>query len=266
MKSRNILGCLFVIALCTSIGIAETYTTTKTYQPTRTVTKTVIDATTNPMYSVNRNDKIQAVQPQQSTPKSVTTTTTIQGPKTVTTTVFDDTTNPMYAIPRNDKIEAVIGQPTTPKAVTTTTTIQNPTTVKTTVVEETKNAVTTQKEKVKEKVQEVTADTAKDIQSELAYYESLKTCTMGSMNSSKLSLRTYGINNGLCNFDMAMENPKTGRMVTMCTFNAPMEATKKFAEDKLRYTKNLIGLEKLSTSEHTALTNSLATFTQQYCK
>ncbi len=89
---------------------------------------------------------------------------------------------------------------------------------------------------------------------------------MGSMNSKKLSLRTYGINNGLCNFDMAMENPKTGRMVTMCTFNAPMEATKKYAEDKLKFEKSLIGLEKLSTSEATALKNSLSLFTQQYCK
>ena len=278
MKSSNIFLCLFAITLCTSICIAETYTTTKTYyQPTRTVTKTVIDETTNPMYSVNRNDKIQAVQPQQSTPKVVTTTTTteptsayktvtttVQSPATVTNKVIDATKNPVYAIPRNDKIQAALDKQ--PVTVTTTSTVVNPETVKTTVVEETKNTIDSAKEKVETKVQETTSDLTKEVQNELAYYESLKTCTMGSMNNPKLSLRTYGVNNGLCNFDMAMENPKTGRMVTMCTFNVPMEATKKYAEEKLRYAKSLIGLEKLSTSEHTALTNSLATFTQQYCK
>ena len=60
MKSSNIFLCLFAITFCTSLCIAETYTTTKTYyQPTRTVTNTVIDKTTNPMYSV---DKIQTAE------------------------------------------------------------------------------------------------------------------------------------------------------------------------------------------------------------
>ena len=216
MKSSSILGCLFAITLCTSLCIAETYTTTKTYyQPVKTVTTTVYDATTNPMYSVNRNDKIQAVQGQ------------LSAPKTVTTTVV-----------------------TEPSKVTKT------------VVEETK----TVKEKAEAKTEEAVIDTQKDVQSALSYYENLRTCTMGSMNSSKLSLRTYGNNNGLCNFDMAKENPKTGRMVTVCTFNAPMEATKKYAENMIKYEKGLIGLEKLSTAEFTALTSSLSTFTQQYCK
>ena len=257
MKSSSILGCLFAITLCTSLCIAETYTTTKTYyQPVKTVTTTVYDATTNPMYSVNRNDKIQAVQGQPAPSKTVTTTT-----KTVTNTVFDETTNPMYAIPRNDKIEAVIGQPTAPKTVTTTTT-----TVKDTVVDKTKKVQDKVQEKVEATAKEAAADLTNDLQSELAYYESLKTCTMGSMNRPKLSLRTYGMTNGLCSFDMAMENPKTGRMVTMCRFNAPLEATKKYAEDKIKFEKSLVGLEKLSTSESTALKNSLSLFTQQYCK
>ncbi len=255
MKSSKILGCLFAITLCTSICIAETYTTTKTYyQPTK-VTTTVYDATTNPMYSVNRNDKIQAAGEQQSTPKSVTTTTT----RTVTNAVVDETTNPMYSVNRNDKIQAAVGQQSAPQSVTTTTT----TTTVNTVVNETKNAP---KKVIEVKAKEKESIPSMSSSNELEYYESLKTCTMGSMNTPKLSLRTYGVNNGVCNFDMAMENPKTGRMVTMCTYNVPMEATKKYAEDKLRYTKSMVGLEKLSTSEATALKNSLSLFTQQYCK
>ena len=269
MKSSNILWSLVAITLCTSICIAETYTTTRTYyEPVRTTTTTVYDATTNPMYSVNRNDKIQAVQGQLSAPKTVTTTTTTQPVNTykkVTTTVIDETTNPMYSVDRNDKIQAVQGQLSTPKSVTTTVITEPVNTAKTvtkTVVEETKNV----KDKVEAKAQEIVVDNQRDVERELAYYESLRTCTMGSMNSSKLSLRTYGNNNGLCNFDMAKENPKTGRMVTVCTFNAPMDATKKYAENMLKYEKGLIGLEKLSTADFTALTSSLSTFTQQYCK
>ncbi|MBR6162431.1 hypothetical protein IKQ26_00870 [bacterium] len=305
-NSTKLLSGLFIAALCVSaVSIAETYTTTTTTSQykrpvtTRTVTtttsptkvtSTTVDATTNPMYSVNRNDKIQQYQGSNYSKPGTTTTTTTKyirpvttrittttsSPTTVTSTTVDATTNPMYSVNRNDKIKQYQGT-TKPATATTTTTTKytRPVTTRTVTTTTPVSAKSSANSKTplysandskEQRAREILSDLQGEVQSELNYYDKLQTCTPASMNNGNLALKTYGMSNGLCSFDISVMNSNTKQMQTLCTFNAPSEAVKKFASDKLRYEKSLLGLESLSTDEYTAITNNLTMFTKQYCK
>ena len=235
-NSSKILSGLFLAVLCTTaISIAETYsTTTTTTKYTRPVTT-----------------------------RTVTTTTS---PTTVTSTTIDATTNPMYSVNRNDKIQQYQGSnSSTPKTTTTTTQYSRPVTTRTTTTTTQTPAKSTSSGNVSRE-QQIMNDLQSQAKGELDYYEKLKTCTPASLESNNLALKTYGMSNGLCNFDIKALNPKTNQMTTLCTFNVPAESAKKFANDKLRYERSLVGLEKLTTDEYTEITTNLTMFTRENCK
>ena len=267
-NSVKVFGGLFLAVLCVSaVSIAQTYTTTTQYSsPTNTGSvRTTTKVITQPTVVKSSSTPVR-------TTRTVTTTTS---PTTVKSTTIDATTNPMYSVNRNDKIQQYQGNYSTPKTTTTTTQYSRPTTTKqvttTTTTGTTTNTTktplyTTKSTATGSREQQILADLQSQAQSELDYYEKLKTCTPATMDNGNLELKTYGMSNGLCGFDIKVLNTKTNQMTTLCTFNVPVESAKKFASDKLRYERSLLGLEKLTTDEYTDIATNLTIFTRDNCK
>lgn len=102
------------------------------------------------------------------------------------------------------------------------------------------------------------------LQPEINYYESLKTCTAGSFDGDGLSMQTYGMLGGMCHFDLKQKT-SAGTKV-LCDIKAPITETKKFAENKIKMADSVTGKLRLNSAESTSIMNQLSVFSNKYCK
>ncbi len=98
------------------------------------------------------------------------------------------------------------------------------------------------------------------VQSELNYYQKLRTCTPASFATEKFSYQTNGMKNGMCSLDFYIGQGNA--MKAAC--NAPMAETQRFADNKIKYINFLTGID--TNADVNNIMKDLISFSNTYCK